>query len=203
MYVGDFKDTNDNQRNVEIDHFFKHVGRQPTQKIATPTEPQPEEKLIAEHSADVLAHWQAPEFVMHEPNTKGLLYIIFLFIALIAYALYANSPIMAITFVLFGVVGYIHLGKQPRILDFMLTYDGIIAGREIFHYENIKSFWIFYEADDIKVISLHIDSYLTPFIHIPIHDEDPVAIREILLNYIEEIKQEPSIVDTLERFLGI
>lgn len=201
MYVGDFKNIDDPQKKAEIDHFFNHVS-QPVKKIETPEAPE-EEKLIAEHSADVLAHWQAPEFEMYEPNKKWLLYIVFLFIALIAYALYANSPIMAITFVLFGVVGYIHVGKQPRTLDFMITYDGIIAGREIFHYESIKSFWIFYEADDTKVISLHMDSYLTPFVHIPIHNEDPVEIRKILLNYIEEIKQEPSIVDALERFLGI
>lgn len=202
MYIGDFKNTDDTKENDEITHFFRQAT-QPAQKNTVSIDPQLERKLLAEHSVDVLAHWQAPEFVMQEPNRKWLLIIIFLFMTLVAYAIYANSPIMAITFVLFGVVGYVHLDKQPRTLDFLITYDGIIAGREIFRYENIKSFWIFYETDDIKVISLHLDSYLTPFVHIPIHNEDPVKIREILLSHIEEIKQEPSIIDALERFLGI
>lgn len=164
----------------------------------------PEEKLIAQHSKDVLAHWQAPEFEVYEQDKKWLKIIAFFLVAIIAYAVYANSPIMAITFILIGVVGYIHLGKEARILDFMITYDGIVAGREIFEYERINSFWIFYEPEnDTKVISLHIKSYLTPYVHIPIHNEDPVRIREILLDHIHEIKQDHNIVDALERFLHV
>ena len=44
---------------------------------------------------------------------------------------------------------------------------------------------------------------MLPFVHIPLADEDPVALREILLNYLEEIEQEPSVVDVLERVLHI
>ncbi|MFA7209715.1 MAG: hypothetical protein WC120_05580 [Parcubacteria group bacterium] len=198
MYVGNFEENiQDSQASEEkIDRFFSHT-KKAAKKIAAPEE----EKLITEHSADVLAHWRAPEFEVYEQNKRSFLYVTLLFIALIAYALYADSPIMAITFVLFGVVGYIHMNKDPRVLDFMVTYDGIVAGNEIFKYEAIKSFWIFYEADGLKVISLHTDSYLTPYVHIPIHNEDPVRIRGLLLGHLEEIKQEPNIADVFERFL--
>jgi len=198
MYISDLKKADSIKKSVSIDRFLA-----PKNELVKKIEAPLQEKLITEHSADVLAHWQAPEFEIYEQNKKWLLYITFLFIAIIAYALYSNSPIMAITFVLFGVVGYIHIGKEPRILNFMITNDGVVAGNEIFEYERIKSFWIFYEANDIKIISLHINSYLTPYIHIPIHNEDPVKIREVLLNHTREIKQKRSIVDALERFLGI
>jgi hypothetical protein len=95
------------------------------------------------------------------------------------------------------------MDKEPRILDFMVTDDGIVAGKEIFQYDRIKSFWIFYEEDGSKVISLHMRSIITPYLHIPIGKEDPVKIRECLLHYIEEIKQEHNIVETLERFFRI
>ena len=198
MYVGDFNENirDDRKSGEKIDRFFSHPKKE-VERLAAPEE----EKLIAEHSADVLAHWRAPEFEVYEQNKRRILYITLLFIALVAYAIYTNSPIMAITFVLFGVVGYIHMNKDPRVLDFMVTYDGIIAGNEIFKYEAIKSFWIFYEAEGLKVVSLRTDSYLIPYVHIPIHNEDPVAIRKILLDHIEEIKQEPNIVDAFERFL--
>jgi hypothetical protein len=164
----------------------------------------PNEETISAYSKDVLFHWQAPEFEVFERDQKWFLIISLILSAIIGYAIYTNSLIMAITFILIGVVGYLHINRTPRVLDFRIAPEGIIAGeKELYPFENIKSFWIFYELDNKKVVSLHMESYLIPFIHIPIDDQDPVVIREILLRYIPEIKQEPSAVDSLERFLGI
>ncbi|MFA6973467.1 MAG: hypothetical protein WC238_01845 [Parcubacteria group bacterium] len=150
-----------------------------------------------------LFHWRAPEYEIMEKSQHWYLYAGLFLAAVIAYAVYTNSPVMAITFILVGVVGYIFINKEPRVVDFYITHDGIISGREIYEFDNVKSFWIFYEPGQVKVISLHTKNKLIPFIHIPVHDEDPVKIREILLEYIQEVKQVPSAVDTFERMLGI
>lgn len=157
------------------------------------------EKILA----NALLRWRAPEYEKYEKGERWYLYVALVLLAIIAYAVYTDSPIMAITFVLIGVVGYIFLNREPQTIDFAVTQDGIIAGREMYDFDNIKSFWIFYEPHDIKVISLHTKSTLMPFVHIPIHDEDPVEIRRVLLEYIPEVKQDPSLVDTFERLLGI
>jgi len=158
---------------------------------------------MEEENRGVVLHWRAPE---HEINVKGrkwYLYILLLLAAIVAFAVYTDSPVMAITFIMIGVVGYIFIGKEPRILDYAVTHEGVIAGREIYEFDNMHSFWIFYEPEGVKVISLHMQNKLIPFIHIPVHDEDPVRIREVLMEYIPEEKQEPSLVDTFERLLGI
>lgn len=155
------------------------------------------------HVRGALLRWRAPEHEIMEKSQRWYLYVALFLVAVIAYALYTNSPVMAITFVLIGVVGYIFINKEPRIVDFYITPDGIVADREIYEFENVKSFWIFYEPGQVKVISLHTRNKLIPYIHIPVHDEDPVKIREILLEYIREEKQNPSAVDTFERMLGI
>lgn len=156
-----------------------------------------------EEGRTALFHWRAPEYEIVEKGQKWYLYIALFLVAVVAYALYTDSPVMAITFVLIGVVGYIFINREPRILDFYITEDGIISGRELFEFDNVKSFWIFYEPGQVKVISLHTNNKLLPYIHIPVHDEDPVKIREILLEFIHEEKQQPSAVDTFERMLGI
>jgi len=152
---------------------------------------------------NALLHWRAPEYEKYERGRRWYLYVALVLLAIIGYAVYTDSPIMAITFVLIGVVGYIFLNRDPQTIDFAVTQDGIIAGREMYDFDIIKSFWIFYEPHDIKVVSLHTKSMLMPFVHIPIHDEDPVEIRRVLLEYIPEAKQDPSLVDTFERLLGI
>jgi hypothetical protein len=163
----------------------------------------PDEKLLEQHSKDALLSWSAPEFEMFEQNKKRLSYIALILLAIIVYATFTNNPIMAIVFVLIGIVAYMQMNKEPRILNFQIVPEGILAGNELYEFENIRSFWIFYDPKNIKVISLHIKSYLTPFVHIPIQNEDPVEIRRILLKYIPEIKQEHNLAEILERFLGI
>ncbi len=163
----------------------------------------PDEELIEEYSEDTLLHWDAPEFEMRPQNKKRLSYAALVLLAIIGYASFTNSPIMAIVFVLIGIVAYMNMQKAPRILNFRIIPEGVLAGNELYEFENIKSFWIFYDPEYKKVISLHIKSYLTPFVHIPIHNEDPVEIRRVLLKYIPEIKQENNPAEIMERFLGI
>ena len=178
---------------------------------------EPEDIMIPEHSMDVLAHWRAPEHETYERDKKWYIYITLFLTAIIGYAIYTNGIIMAITFILIGVVGYIHINKEPRVLDFVITPEGILAGRDLYEFDNLVSFWIFYEPDPPrlagdtrrreaggkKAISLHTKSRLVPYVHIPIHEEDPVEIREILMKFIPEIKQEEGIVEIAERILKI
>ena len=164
---------------------------------------EPDDFMISEHSEDVLAHWRAPEYEVFERDKKWYIYMTLFLAAIIAYAIYTNGIIMAITFILIGVVGYIHINKEPRVIDFMITYDGILAGREFYDFENLLSFWIFYEPDGKKVISIRTKSHLVPYVYIPIHEEDPVKLQQLLIKQIPEVKQEEGIIEIAERVLKI
>lgn len=147
--------------------------------------------------------WKAPEFEVYEKSNRWYLIAGVFILAVIAYALFTNGPIMAVTFILLGIVGFIHLQKDPRVITFAITSKGVLADKEMYLYDNIFSFWIFYEPNHMKTISLHTKASMLPYVHIPLGDEDPVALREMLLENIPEIKQDPSLVDALGRFLHI
>lgn len=161
------------------------------------------QKKVTRKNSGHLLEWQAPEFEMLPRDHKWYFYITAALLVVIAYALYTNGLIMAITFILIGVLGYIYIHKEPRILNFSITEEGIIAGREIYDFDNMRSFWIFYEEDGLQVISFHSHSYLLPYLHVPIHDQDPAEIREILLDYLPEEKHALGAVETLEHILRL
>jgi len=161
-----------------------------------------EEREIV-NPASVIYKWRALEHEIQEKDKKWYLVTGLILAAIILYAIFTDGLIMAITFILIGVVGYIVLNKKPREINFYITDDGVVADREIYEFEEVTSFWIFYEINGMKVISLHTKNKFMPFVHIPLGKEDPVKIREILLNYLEEIKQKPNIIDNFERMLGI
>ncbi len=151
----------------------------------------------------ILHQWKAPEFEVYEKSSRWYIIAGLFIVAMIAYALFTNGPIMAITFILIGIVGYIHLQKDPRVITFSITSKGVIADKEMYLYDNINSFWIFYDPNHTKTISLHTKASMLPFIHIPLADEDPVRLRELLMRNIPEIKQDPGLIDAIERVLHI
>ena len=145
--------------------------------------------------------WNAPE---HEPYTVGKRFYFFatIFLSiLVIYALVTDSPIMAITFILIGMVGYLYLKKEPRMITFSITQKGIIAENQFYEFDSIESFWIFYDPPYEKMLSLRSKHTFTPYIHIPIGNEKPAKIREILIDFIPEKKQEHTIVDAVEKIL--
>ncbi|MFC1645320.1 hypothetical protein ACFL08_04820 [Patescibacteria group bacterium] len=151
---------------------------------------------------EVIMSWKAPEYE-HYPKEKNWYIVAGLILsAIVIYATVINAPIMAITFILIGIVGYLYLEKEPVIVSFKITHDGIIAGGEIYEFNSIDSFWIFYDQTS-RIISLHTDSWLLPYVHIPIHDQDPSKVREVLVDFIKESKHEPSVIDTIERIFHI
>jgi len=169
--------------------------------------PEPEEEPdghITKHvHHEILYHWQGPEFEEVERDRKWYLVVTTLLILIIAWAIYSDSLIMAITFILIGMVGYIYIHHEPRTLDFAITYDGMVAGNELYHFDNLESFWIFYEPPHTKILSLKSRGILLPYVHVPLHDEDPVKIREILMDFIPEAKQEDGVVQIMERLIRL
>jgi hypothetical protein len=155
------------------------------------------------HLPEVLFSWQAPEFETFEREKRWYLWVALILLVIIGYATYTNSPVMAITFILIGVVGYIYLNKEPRILDFQITTKGIIAGKDLYDFESIDSFWIFENSTQLDILSLHIKNRLTPFIHIPFYEKNSPQIRSLLLEYILEEKQDLTLADSLEKFFHL
>jgi hypothetical protein len=201
MYVEKFENNEQDKRDRELADFMSKKEEEVEDEASK--ESSMREAGLKEYAKSAHISWQAPEHEINQKEKKWYLYVALILVAIIAYALYTDSPVMAITFVLVGVVGYIFINKEPRTLTFMITEDGVVAGRDLYEFDNINSFWIFYEPGGIKVVSLHMKNKLMPFVHIPVHDNDPVKIREILLEYVPEIKQQPSLVDTFERIIGI
>lgn len=176
-------------------------------------EEQPEEDFVqekpqhqkqpSENNGRIIHQWQAPEFEVYEKSARWYLFFAIFIGIIVVYALLSDGPIMAITFILLGIVGYIYMEKDPRIITFSITTKGVQADKEIYLYENINSFWIFYDPPHTKTLSIHTKANMLPYIHIPIRDEDPAILHEKLSEFIPEIKQDPSLVDTIERVLHI
>ncbi len=152
---------------------------------------------------NILIAWEGPEFENVSHDTQWYMALAVILLLIIIYAVIINSPLMAITFILIGVVAYIQIQKEPRHLVFSVTSIGILVGDELFSFDDIESFWIFYTPPHTYVLSLAMRNRLLPHVRIPLHGVDPVELREILIEFIPEERQEMGLIDTIERLFHL
>ena len=152
---------------------------------------------------EVLLSWREPEYDNFELGPKARIIALVLLVVIVAWALYTDSPLMAITFILIGIIGYL-LEQQPvRILDFALTNRGVLAGNQFYRYETLQSFHIYEEEPFLDTLSLHTDGDLISHIYIPLKTIDNQAVYDILTGFVPEMPHEPNLVDSIEKLMHI
>lgn len=162
-----------------------------------------EQHAVPSAYGKVLLSWEAPEHEPLELGPRSMTVVTVLLVAIIAYALYTNSPLMAITFILIGVVGYLSLYREPRILLFLITTKSVIAGNAFYEYDTLQSFFIYTEPPFENILSIQTSGKLVPYVHVPAFGVDKNVLRDTLDEFIPEEKHEPGLVDTLEKLLHI
>jgi hypothetical protein len=163
-----------------------------------PTELE-ERRQAALHPVKILMQWSAPEFVYYEKNRTWYLIVVIVFAALIAYAVYSQSFLMGIAFFVAGAIFYLYAQKKPATLDIKITENGIQYHDRLFPYEDLKGFWITYDPPEHKYLNVATKYLLVPKLSILLTDQDPVALRKIL---IEELPEDKRLEDGAADHLG-
>ena len=170
--------------------------------VAAPT-PKRDGHTLAPQYGQILLHWDAPEHDPLELGPRARIVVLFLLIAIIAWALYTNSPLMAITFILIGMTGYLALGHEPKILPYYVTTKGIVAAKQFYEFDHIESFHLYDTPPFDNLLSIKTNGHLVSHVHVPITTLPVADLRQTLLQFVLEDKHEPGLVDSLEKLLHI
>jgi len=143
--------------------------------------------------------WTAPEFTKYKKNKSWFIWLIFFALVIIIIAIIFKNFLWVVLTILAVFTIYIYATKEPRKIKFSISGKGIQIDQKIYKFENLKSFWIFYDPPEVKEISLRSKKVLMPYIKIPLGDQNPVEIRKLLLNFLPEKKHKESIIDEWAR----
>jgi hypothetical protein len=145
--------------------------------------------------------WTSQEFKPSGKKALGATILVLATLFFVASIISGNFT-GAILAVLAGFTLLVFSQKKPRQIKFKINAQGIAVGPEQFDYDTLKKFWIFYDPPRLKEVVVQTSSLLSPRLHLPLGDTDPNAAREILIKYLPEEKQAPSLVDNISRSLG-
>jgi len=146
-------------------------------------------KQIEEYTEDYgkeLAYWEFAEHTKVERGKWWYISFIVIIIAMLIYSYYTNNPLFAIIITLFTIIYYITEKREPEESRIIILEDGIIIDDKFIEYKDLKDFYIIYHPPVIKNLYLEPKSVIKHRIAVPLENQNPVEIREILLKYIDE-----------------
>ena len=139
-----------------------------------------------EDYGDILAIWEFPEFIKHERGKLWYISFTIVFLALLTYSYLSDNLLFAIILVIFAILYFTSIKEDPVTMETAITEDGIFIGSKFIEYEDLRSFYIIYYPPEIKNLYFETKSVIKQRIVVPLEDQNPVYIREILLNYLDE-----------------
>ncbi|MBU1149219.1 hypothetical protein KKI23_03960 [Patescibacteria group bacterium] len=152
---------------------------------------------------EIWAEWKFPEYINYQRTTSWYVFFIAICIGLLAFAIWDNNPLMAVMVVMVAFIIFMQNRRQANELDFQITEDGIVLDDKLYTYNQLKKFWIAYDPPEVKELSLDFVSNLKPPLAIPLGNQNPIRIRELLLKNLEEDpeKQDQSFSNGVRRML--
>lgn len=157
------------------------------------------------YQGNVLLHWVVDEYEQHHRGPLWYLIVVVLGLGMLVYALATQNFLFAIIVIMFGVIIGLSALREPQRLPFIVTDLGVAVGGKFFPYKEFDNFWILYEPPEVKNIYFEFRRSPRPHLVVPLYDENPLELRKILLDYIDENpdEEEEPLSDFFGRFLKL
>jgi hypothetical protein len=156
-----------------------------------------------QNKGKVLIKWHFPEFEQPERTLSWYIILFIIFGALLTYSVLTLNFLFAIIVVMIVVILFLHQRKDPLELEIKIMEAGIEIGDKFYAYKDLDKFFIIYEPPEISNLYIEFKSNLKPDLSIPLKDQNPVKVRDILMDFLlEDIdKEEEPTADFLTRWL--
>ncbi len=132
--------------------------------------------------------WRAEEFVYHKKSVDWYWYFGLIVVCLIAFALYVGNTLFAFVIGIGAFTILLYAAKKPETVDYIATKRAIRAGKELYPYSEIASFWIPTQKKetDEKILLIRSQRISAPLTVLPLGDADIDELHDFLTNFIEE-----------------
>ncbi|MFC1687178.1 hypothetical protein ACFL0L_01200 [Patescibacteria group bacterium] len=151
------------------------------------------------------ASWVFPEFSVTKRSRLWYIFASLIAGGAIVLLLLQANPLFAVFIMLVVIIYVVRQKQQPTTIVVSITEDGIEIGERFYSYDDLKEFWIAYEPPKVKRLYVRFRNAVRANLSIPLEDQNPVVIREFLLQYIEEDLEQrgESVSDAFQRFMKL
>lgn len=136
---------------------------------------------------DEIIGWVVPEYDKHDRSKSWYIAASIAAVLLLVYSFWTANFLFAVIIIIASLVIIIHDGREPDLVRFSITDEGIVIGRKFHDFDEIKDFSIVYKPKQgVKNLYFEFKNALKHRLSIPLQDMNPLKIREELLKYLKE-----------------
>ncbi len=149
--------------------------------------------------------WEVDEYERHARGPIWYSVAFLVGLSLVLYAIVTRNFLFAIIVIMAGVIIALSTLREPQRIPFLVTTRGVALGSQFIAYKDLKSFWILYEPPHTKKLYVDFRSPITPHLAVPLEDQDPLELREALLQFIMEdpTQEDESLTELLGRVMKL
>ncbi|MGC9049026.1 MAG: hypothetical protein ACP5IX_02310 [Patescibacteria group bacterium] len=161
-------------------------------------------KVEADHGKK-LAEWEFSEYVKYQRTLAWYIGLGIIGAAVIIYSIFSKNFLFALIVILIGFILVLHSKREPAGLKCLIFEDGIQVGTRFYDWDEIKSFRLVYKPPKVKLLYIDLKSILMPDFSVPLNNQNPLEIRQILKIYLPEDleKQYETLTDRMNRWLKL
>ena len=144
-------------------------------------------KEIEKKFGAILASWAIPEYEQHEKSKIWYVLAGFLALVLLIFSYFTDNFLFAVIILVFTLIIILHDGQAPAKVRFIITEEGILIGKKFIDYDEIKDFSVIYKPrEEVRNLYFEFNTFFKHRLTIPLLNQNPLKIREILLEYLAE-----------------
>jgi len=146
--------------------------------------------------------WQAPEYTHYEKNQNWFWITGVIAGILVLLSIIFKNFLFAIIILLGAFTAMMYGARPPELIPFALNSKGLRIKDRLYLYQDLKSFWVSDEYNHRKII-IESSRLILPHIIVPLPDNVTDAeARDFLLQYLEEVRHEESLIDLIADYFG-
>ena len=143
-----------------------------------------DQKSSGSDHGKVFFSWQFDEFIKHARDKNWYIKAGLAVGVLLLYSIFAHNYIFGlITIIAALTITLFH--RSDNKVEFSITEDGIIVNKKFYDYKDLQNFYIIYQPP-AKTLYFELKNVFSPRIPIALESQDPVKVRKVLLEYLEE-----------------
>ena len=137
-------------------------------------------------TGDVLHEWTIQEYDQHERGTWWYILMLSVGLVLVAYGLFTQNFLFSLIIILAAIILFLQSHQSPLQVPFRIAELGLMVGNRFYPYTELERFYIIYNPSEVKTLFIETKSVLRPTLRVPLLDQDPVTVRQTLLEFLEE-----------------
>lgn len=149
--------------------------------------------------------WEMPEHEPRERSSRWYLIVSLIALLSVIYGVLAQNYLFALIILLSAVILILASNPEPEKILVQIGHNGLVLNGDFIEFSKLSEFSVIYHPPLTKVIYLERKTSLKPRIKLFLEDEDPIAIRNHLKQYLPENLElrEEHLSDILGRLLRI